>query len=178
VQGLGGAREAKAMGADFIVAQGAEAGGHGAVRSTLPLVPAVVDAVDPIPVLAAGGIGDGRGLAVALALGACGAVIGTHEALIHSLVAQRLVEADDDHTQRSRVFDIARGYDWPARRFRAGVGMGRRSGGPDRRHRACRGAHRAHRLRRRGTAALAGRGVRASMVSITEITNDVFRICP
>jgi len=118
VQDLGGAREAKAMGADFIVAQGAEAGGHGAVRSTLPLVPAVVDAVDPIPALAAGGIGDGRGLAAALALGACGAVIGTrycatHEALMHPLAAQRLVEADGDHTRRTRVFDIARGYDWP-----------------------------------------------------------------
>ncbi len=118
VQDLGGAREAKAIGADFIVAQGAEAGGHGAVRSTLPFVPAVVDAVDPVPVLAAGGVGDGRGLAAALALGACGAVIGTrycatHEALMHPLAAQRLVEADGDHTQRTRVFDIARGYDWP-----------------------------------------------------------------
>jgi len=119
VQDLGGAREAKAMGADFIVAQGAEAGGHGAVRSTLPLVPAVVDLVDPVPVLAAGGIGDGRGLAAALALGACGAVIGTrycatYEGLMHPLAAQRLVEADGDQTQRTRVFDIARGYAWPA----------------------------------------------------------------
>ncbi|MGH8745075.1 MAG: nitronate monooxygenase, partial [Burkholderiales bacterium] len=59
VQDLRGAREAKAMGADFIVAQGAEAGGHGAARATLPLVPAVIDAVDPLPVLAAGGIADG-----------------------------------------------------------------------------------------------------------------------
>jgi nitronate monooxygenase len=118
VQDLRGAREARAMGADFIVAQGAEAGGHGATRATLPLVPAVVDAVDPLPVLAAGGIGDGRGLAAALALGACGAVIGTrycatHEALIHPLALQRLVAADGDHTERTRVFDVARGYDWP-----------------------------------------------------------------
>jgi len=118
VQDLGGAREAKAMGADFIVAQGAEAGGHGAVRATLPLVPAVIDAVAPVPVLAAGGIGDGRGLAAALALGACGAVIGTrycatHEALMHPLAVRRLVEANGEHTQRTRVFDIARGYDWP-----------------------------------------------------------------
>ncbi len=118
VQDLHGAREAQALGADFIVAQGAEAGGHGAVRATLPLVPAVVDAVAPLPVLAAGGIGDGRGLAAALALGACGAVIGTRycatrEALLHPLAAQLLIEADGDHTQRTAVFDIARGYDWP-----------------------------------------------------------------
>ena len=120
VQDLQGAREAKAMGADFIVAQGAEAGGHGATRATLPLVPAVVDAVDPVPVLAAGGIGDGRGLAAALALGACGAVIGTRycatpEALMHPQAVRRLVEGEGDHTQRTRVFDIVRGYDWPKR---------------------------------------------------------------
>ncbi len=118
IQDLRGAREARAMGADFIVAQGAEAGGHGAARATLPLVPAVVDAVEPVPVLAAGGIGDGRGLAAALALGACGAVIGTRycatpEALMHSQAVRRLVEGDGDHTQRTRVFDVARGYDWP-----------------------------------------------------------------
>lgn len=119
VQDLSGAREARAMGADFIVAQGAEAGGHGAGRATLPLVPAVIDAVAPVPVLAAGGIGDGRGLAAALALGACGAVIGTrycatHEALMHPLAVRRLVEANGEHTQRTRVFDVARGYDWPS----------------------------------------------------------------
>lgn len=120
IQDLHGAREAKAMGADLIVAQGAEAGGHGATRATLPLVPAVVDAVDPLPVLAAGGIGDGRGLAAALALGACGAVIGTRycatpEALMHPRAVQRLVDGEGDHTLRTRVFDVARRYDWPAR---------------------------------------------------------------
>lgn len=120
VQDLRGAREAKALGADFIVAQGGEAGGHGATRATLPLVPAVVDAVDPVPVLAAGGIGDGRGLAAALALGACGAVIGTRycatpEALMDPQAVRRLVEGEGDHTQRTRVFDIARGYAWPER---------------------------------------------------------------
>jgi nitronate monooxygenase len=61
VQDVEAACEAVAAGADFIVAQGSEAGGHGAVRATLPLVPAVVDAVAPVPVLAAGGIADGRG---------------------------------------------------------------------------------------------------------------------
>lgn len=119
VQDLRGAREAKAWGADFVVAQGTEAGGHGAARATLPLVPAVVDAVAPLPVLAAGGIGDGRGLAAVLALGACGAVIGTrycatHEALMHPLAVQRLLRAGGDQTVRTRVFDVSRGYDWPS----------------------------------------------------------------
>lgn len=63
-------------GVDFIVAQGYEAGGHTGRIGTMALVPQVVDAVK-IPVLAAGGIGDGRGLAAALALGACGVVVGT-----------------------------------------------------------------------------------------------------
>ena len=76
VQDVEDARVAKAAGADIIVAQGTEAGGHGANRSTLPLVPAVVDAVVPTPVLAAGGIVDGRGLAAALMLGAQGALMG------------------------------------------------------------------------------------------------------
>ncbi len=72
------ARAAVDCGVDLIVAQGWEAGGHvrGTV-ATLPLIPAVVDAVAPVPVIAAGGIADGRGLAAALALGAAGAWIGT-----------------------------------------------------------------------------------------------------
>jgi hypothetical protein len=72
VQSVAMARQAVDLGADVIVAQGAEAGGHGDIRSTLPLVPAVVDAVHPVPVVAAGGIADGRGLAAALMLGAAG----------------------------------------------------------------------------------------------------------
>ena len=71
VQTLKDAREAAAKGAQIIVAQGTEAGGHGASRATLPLVPAVVDAVAPVTVAAAG-IADGRGLAAALMLGAGG----------------------------------------------------------------------------------------------------------
>lgn len=73
------AERAAGLGADVIVAQGTESGGHGAShgRSTLPFVPAVVDLVAPVPVLAAGGIADGRGVAAALALGASGALIGT-----------------------------------------------------------------------------------------------------
>jgi enoyl-[acyl-carrier protein] reductase II len=73
------AREAAALGVDVVIAQGSEAGGQGMAAGvgTLPLVPQVVDAVAPTPVLAAGGIADGRGLAAALALGAAGANVGT-----------------------------------------------------------------------------------------------------
>ena len=66
------AEEAAALGIDILVAQGGEAGGYGGVVATLALVPQVVDAVHPIPVVAAGGIADGRGLAAALVLGAAG----------------------------------------------------------------------------------------------------------
>jgi len=71
------ARRAAALGVDCIVAQGTEAGGHTGRIGTLALVPQVVDGVAPIPVLAAGGIGDGRGLVAALALGAIGVWTGT-----------------------------------------------------------------------------------------------------
>ncbi len=69
--------QAAERGADFIIAQGSEAGGYGGVIGTLALVPQVVDAVAPLPVVAAGGIYDGRGLAAALMLGAAGANLGT-----------------------------------------------------------------------------------------------------
>ena len=118
VQDVAGARQAAAAGADVIVAQGAEAGGHGSRRATLPLVPAVADAVAPIPVLAAGGIADGRGVAAALMLGAQGAVLGTRfcatpEALWPDWAKDRLVAHGGDQTSRTQVFDIARGLDWP-----------------------------------------------------------------
>ncbi len=118
VQDVAGALLAQEAGADVIVAQGTEAGGHGGGRATLPLVPAVVDAVAPIPVVAAGGIADGRGLAAALMLGAQGALLGTRfyasvEALGHDEAKQRIVHAQGDQTKRTSVFDIIRGYDWP-----------------------------------------------------------------
>jgi nitronate monooxygenase/enoyl-[acyl-carrier protein] reductase II len=69
--------EAAERGADVIIAQGGEAGGYGGVVSTMALVPQVVDAVSPIPVVAAGGIFDGRGIAAALMLGAVGVNMGT-----------------------------------------------------------------------------------------------------
>jgi nitronate monooxygenase len=87
VTDLGEARRALEAGADVLVAQGSEAGGHGGRRATLPFVPAVVDLAAPVPVLAAGGIADGRGLAAALVLGAAGALIGTRfQASLEALV--------------------------------------------------------------------------------------------
>jgi nitronate monooxygenase len=117
-QDVDDARVAKEAGADVIVAQGAEAGGHGRTRATLPLVPAVVDAVAPTPVLAAGGIADGRGLAAALMLGAEGVLMGTRfcasvEALGQEASKQRLIAARGDETARTRVFDTVRGLAWP-----------------------------------------------------------------
>ena len=118
-QDLASAALAREAGADLVVAQGTEGGGHGGQRGTLALVPAIVDAVAPIPVLAAGGIADGRGLAAALLLGAQGALIGTRfyasdEALGPARARERIVAARGDDTRRTRVFDIVRGYDWPA----------------------------------------------------------------
>jgi hypothetical protein len=71
------ARQAAERGVDIIIAQGSEAGGFGGTVAGLALIPQVVDAVRPIPVIAAGGIADGRGLAAALVLGAQGINMGT-----------------------------------------------------------------------------------------------------
>jgi nitronate monooxygenase len=114
------ARQALDAGADVIVAQGAEAGGHGGHRSTLPFVPAVVDLAAPTPVLAAGGIADGRGLAAALALGAAGALLGTRflatpEVLIAPSVTKAILEGGGEDTERSTISDIARAAPWPSR---------------------------------------------------------------
>jgi nitronate monooxygenase len=114
------ARHALDVGADIVVAQGSEAGGHGGGRATLPFVPAVVDIAGSVPVLAAGGIGDGRGLAAALVLGAAGAVIGTrfeatHEALISGKEAEAIVAAGAEDTTQGRSLDVVRDSQWPAR---------------------------------------------------------------
>lgn len=118
VQTLNQAREAVDAGVDAIVAQGTEAGGHGGTRATLPFVPAVVDIAKDIPVIAAGGIADGRGLAAALALGASGVLCGTgffasDESLASDNAKQAALRGSGDDTERSSVFDMARGLDWP-----------------------------------------------------------------
>jgi NAD(P)H-dependent flavin oxidoreductase YrpB (nitropropane dioxygenase family) len=109
------AAQAAAAGVDIIIAQGIEAGGHlrGEV-STLALVPSVVDAVAPAPVVASGGIADARGVAAALVLGAQGVSIGTRflattESQAHPLYKQKIVEAREGDTVRSTIF----GYTWP-----------------------------------------------------------------
>jgi nitronate monooxygenase len=116
------ARQALDLGADVIVAQGTESGGHGARhgRSTLPFVPIVVDLAAPVPVLAAGGIADGRGVAAALTLGAAGALIGTRfqataEALVAPTIAKAIIEGHGQNTERSSILDIARGSHWPSK---------------------------------------------------------------
>jgi nitronate monooxygenase len=110
------------VGADVVVAQGAEAGGHGALRGTLSFVPEAADflathAPDTL-LLAAGGIADGRGLAAALMLGADGVLVGTRlwaskEALVKEPHHHAILESDGDGTLRTRVADIARQLPWP-----------------------------------------------------------------
>jgi len=116
------ARRAVAGGVDVVVAQGWEAGGHvwGQV-ATLPLVPAVVDAVAPVPVLAAGGIGDARGVAAVLALGAQAAWLGTRfllarEMPIHEEYRRRVMDAAETDAQwYPDLYDVG----WPDAPHRA-----------------------------------------------------------
>lgn len=109
------ARRSAGAGVDAIIAQGVEAGGHIAgTVTTLALVPRVVDAVAPTPVIAAGGIADARGLVAALALGAEGIVLGTRllatpEAAAHPIYKQKVLEATEDETVRTTLF----GGGWP-----------------------------------------------------------------
>lgn len=122
VQTLALAREAVATGADVIVAQGAEAGGHGIERATFTLVPEIADylagAAPDTVLAAAGGIADGRGLAAALMLGADGVLVGSRfwastEAIVPPGLQAAAVAADGDSTIRTTVVDIARRFDWP-----------------------------------------------------------------
>jgi nitronate monooxygenase len=112
------ARRAADAGVDVITAQGTEAGGHTGHMSTATLVPAVVDAVAPLPVVAAGGIADGRSFAAMLMLGAEGAWIGTrflatHECGVDDLHKQAVINANAGDTILTEVFDIAAGTAWP-----------------------------------------------------------------
>ena len=124
VQTLEHAKRAIDVGADVVIAQGTEAGGHGlTARSTMPFVPAVADLIAQraprVLLLAAGGIADGRGVAAALMLGADGALMGTRfwatqESVIHRNAKEKVVTATGDETIRTRVYDIVRKKAWPA----------------------------------------------------------------
>jgi len=103
------AKRVAASGADIVVAQGTEAGGHTGRVATLALVPQVVDAVAPTPVVAAGGIADGRGIAASLALGAIGVWCGTaflvaDEANQPDMQKQRVLAAGDEDTKVTRLY--------------------------------------------------------------------------
>jgi nitronate monooxygenase len=114
------ARQALAAGADVLIAQGTEAGGHGASRTTLDIVPAIVDlAAGRVPVAAAGGIGDGRGLAAMMMLGASGVLLGTRfyasvECDGPEEAKRRICAASNGNSVRGIIFDLSRNNVWPA----------------------------------------------------------------
>jgi nitronate monooxygenase len=114
------AQAALDAGADILVAQGTEAGGHGASRTTLDIVPAIIDlAAGRVPVVAAGGIADGRGLAAMMALGAAGVLLGTRfyasqESDGAEEAKKRICAATGGSTTRGIIFDMSRNNVWPA----------------------------------------------------------------
>src|SRR5690349_11449010 len=114
------AKQALDAGADILIAQGTEAGGHGASRTTLDIVPAVVDYVaGRVPVVAAGGLADGRGLAAMMMLGASGILLGTRfyasiECDADEEAKQLICAANSGETVRGVVFDWSRNLMWPA----------------------------------------------------------------
>ncbi|HYC48604.1 MAG TPA: nitronate monooxygenase [Burkholderiales bacterium] len=118
------AERAVEAGADYMVAQGMEGGGHVGWMATFVIVPMIVSAVAPVPVLAAGGIADGRGLAASLALGADGVLLGTRllatpEAPIHENFKQAIVKSDGHDTLLTDIPDVASGHVWPGAMVRA-----------------------------------------------------------
>jgi nitronate monooxygenase len=120
VQSEGMAREALDAGADILIAQGTEAGGHGASRTLIDIVPAVIDlAAGRVPVVAAGGLADGRGLAAMMMLGAAGIMLGTRfyasiECDGADEAKRRICAAASGNSIRSIIFDISRNNVWPA----------------------------------------------------------------
>ncbi|HZP70866.1 MAG TPA: nitronate monooxygenase [Pseudolabrys sp.] len=122
VQNMTHVREAVAAAADIVVAQGTEAGGHSETRTTFTLVPEVADflakAAPDTLLVAAGGIGDGRGLAAALMLGADGVLLGSRllmsdEAIVPPGFREAVIRADGDAAVKTRVLDVVRGLNWP-----------------------------------------------------------------
>jgi nitronate monooxygenase len=121
-QDIGHVREAIDAGADVVIAQAAEAGGHGALRGAMSFVPEAADFLaqhaPETLLLAAGGIADGRGLAAALMLGADGVLVGTRlwastEALVKEGHHRAILETAGDGTLRTRIPDIVRQLPWP-----------------------------------------------------------------
>ena len=112
------AEKAAEAGADVIVAQGTEGGGHVGWMASMVLTPLVIDAVAPTPVITAGGVSDGRGLAASLALGAAGVLLGTRflateEAPIHANFKQAILDSDGHDTLLTEIPDIAAAAVWP-----------------------------------------------------------------
>ena len=114
------AKQALDAGADVLIAQGTEAGGHGASRTLIDIVPAVIDlAAGCVPVVAAGGLADGRGLAAMMTLGAAGVMLGTRfyasvECDGPEEAKRRICAAAGGNSIRSIIFDISRNNVWPA----------------------------------------------------------------
>ena len=114
------ARQALDAGADILIAQGTEAGGHGASRTTIDIVPAVIDlAAGRVPVVAAGGIADGRGLAAMIMLGASGVLMGTRfyasvECDGPEEAKRRICATESGNSVRGIIFDLSRNNVWPA----------------------------------------------------------------
>jgi nitronate monooxygenase len=114
------AGQALDAGADILIAQGTEAGGHGASRTTIDIVPAIVDlAAGRVPVAAAGGIGDGRGLAAMMMLGASGVLLGTRfyasqECDGPEEAKRRICATSSGNSVRGIIFDLSRNNVWPA----------------------------------------------------------------
>jgi nitronate monooxygenase len=119
VQTVAGARRAAAAGVDAIIAQGGEAGGHTGSVATMALVPQAVDAAGGIPVIAAGGIADGRGLVAALALGAQGVIMGTRFVAASEATPpaprhqEKIIGAGADDTVFTDVFDVMDAISFP-----------------------------------------------------------------
>lgn len=117
VQDLEAALKAQAAGVDIIIAQGTDAGGHTGCVGTLPLLQIILDKVS-CPVVAAGGIGSGRGLAAVLAAGAVGAWIGTpfllaREAMTSDRIRERIIKAKETETIYTHLFDRLQNLPWP-----------------------------------------------------------------
>jgi nitronate monooxygenase len=120
VQDVEGARAAIAAAPDAVIAQGNEAGGHTGRRGTLSFAAQVLDLAGGIPVLVAGGIGSGRGVAAALAMGAAGAVLGTRfkasdEYAGTPALKDAIAASDGGDTLHDELFDDACGLEWPRR---------------------------------------------------------------